>query len=69
MATVVRAIYDGSVLRPVEPLSLELNQHYVLSIEPAPAERNGSEYPLEVIRKMAVDMGVADLADRHTEYA
>lgn len=72
MSQIVHAIYDGEVLRPQEPVDLEPNTRYLLVIEKD--ESNGGvaaevPYPLNVIGKLATDMGVSDLAGRHDFYA
>jgi len=72
MSQIVHAIYDGEVLRPQEPVDLQPNTRYLLVIEKD--ETNGGvtgevPYPLNVIGKLATDMGVSDLAGRHDFYA
>jgi hypothetical protein len=72
MSQTVHAIFDGEVLRPQESVDLEPNTRCLLVIEKV--EINGevtgdSPYPLEVIGKLATDMGVTDFAERHSFYA
>jgi predicted DNA-binding antitoxin AbrB/MazE fold protein len=38
MVTILEAVYDGSVLRPDEPLPLEANTRVRLTVEPIPAK-------------------------------
>jgi hypothetical protein len=74
MTTTVRAVFDGHVFRPDEPVPLEPNARYVLTVElegdPAGADgREGSGvYPLSALGALATDMGVTDLAARHDRY-
>ena len=74
MAQAVRAVFDGQVLRPEQPIDLEPGTTYVVTIEgEAPADdgppAEAVPYPLTEIARLAVDMGVADLAARHHQYA
>lgn len=68
----IHAVYDGKVLRPEDELELEPNTRYLLIVEKD--EPNGeiprdTPYPLSVIRDLATDMKVTDLAERHDSYA
>jgi hypothetical protein len=75
MTTTVRAVFDGHVFRPDEPVPLEPNARYVLTVEPegASAEADGSAgqevYPLSALGALSTDMGVTDLAARHDWHA
>lgn len=69
MTKTLRAVFDGQVLRPVEPANLELNKEYVVTVEVGQAATNGPAYPLSTIRALATDMGVTDLSTRHDHYA
>lgn len=71
MSKVITAIFDGEVLRPEEPVELRPWARYHVIIERAePDEQNAeTEHPLAIIGRLATDMGVADLAERHTWYA
>jgi hypothetical protein len=75
MTTTVRAVFDGHVFRPDEPVPLEPNARYVLTVERegAPAGADGQEgsgvYPLSALGVLATDMGVTDPAARHDRYA
>lgn len=73
----VRAVFDGEVLRPEEPLGLQPEMTYVVTVDVEPvaegevgarAEPN-APFALSEIRRMAVNMGVDDLAERHDWYA
>jgi hypothetical protein len=68
----VHAVYDGKVLRPEDELDLEPNTRYLLIVEKD--DHSGeiprdTPYPLSVIRSLATDMKVTDLAERHDAYA
>lgn len=71
--TRVRAVFDGEVLRPEEPIDLQPNTMYIVSIEGEVSSREEDvaeePYPLTEIARMAVDMGVTDLSTRHDWYA
>ena len=73
MLRTVHVVFDGEVLRPEEPLDLQANGRYRITVEEAVApkrDENGQEeYPLSVISELATDMGVPDLAERHDDYA
>ena len=74
MALAVRAVFDGQVLRPEQPIDIEPGTTYVVTIEgEAPADHDppaeAEPYPLTEIARLAVDMGVADLAAHHHRYA
>ena len=73
MATTIRAVFDGEVLRPEQPLKLRPAVTYVITIEgEAAAEGEGEPeepYALTEIGRLAVDMGVEDVAARHDWYA
>jgi hypothetical protein len=66
----IHAIFDGEVLRPEEPSSLEANKRYVLTIEDdSGGEVETSQHILARLAEMATDLGVADLAERHDDYS
>lgn len=72
MVTTIRARFDGEVFRPQEPLDLQVDGIYTLTIEAnevVTADKDDDDYPLAVIERMAVDLGVDDLAEHHTWYA
>ena len=66
----VRVLFDGEVLRPEEPLDLEPNRCYEVTIEPSdPAARpDADERPLRRYIALAQDLGVPDLAEQHDHY-
>ena len=63
-----RAIFDGEVLRPEEPVDLQPNTWYVVTIEREDQEKTSDQpdYPLTQLRHLATDMGIADLSTRHS---
>jgi hypothetical protein len=70
----IHAVFDGEVLRPEEPAGLEPNRRYLVTVEQevpatAPAPEEPAEYPLTALLRVAVDAGVADLAEHHDSYA
>jgi hypothetical protein len=69
----IRAVFDGSVLRPDEPLRLQPNKHYLLTVEEdagrAPSRTDQSAHPLSILLGFATDLGLSDLAERHDDYA
>jgi hypothetical protein len=73
MALTVHAVFDGQVLRPERSVSLEPNKRYWLTVEedasPSAIRENSSPYPLTALLDVAADLGVADLAERHDQYA
>jgi hypothetical protein len=65
----IHAIFDGEVLRPEEPSSLEANKRYVLTIEDESGGKvETSRHILSRLAEMATDLGVEDLAERHDDY-
>ena len=72
MAKSVRAIYDGRVLLPEEPVDLKTNARYLVTIEREEVRKEKGEegaYPLTEIGRLATDMGITDLSTRHSWYA
>jgi hypothetical protein len=67
----LRAIFDGKVLRPEEPVDLQPNARYVVTIEREEPDHSSDppDYPLTQLRRLAIDMGVTDLSTRHSWYA
>jgi len=72
MTKTLRAVFDGEVLRPEEPVDLKRNTRYRVTIE-SEEEKTGEDekknYPLTKILGLATDMGVTDLSTRHSRYA
>ena len=72
MARTLRAKFDGEVLRPEQPVDLEPNTMYVVTVEREVSAEDGAEdavYPLTAIGRLATDMGVTDLSVQHSRYA
>lgn len=77
MATTIRAVFDGEVLRPERPLRLRAATTYVITVEgeaPAEAEAPNEDdqeepYALSELGRLAMDMGVEDFSGRHDWYA
>ena len=71
MTKTLRAIFDGDVLRPEEPVDLQPNTRYVVTIEREEQDRTSDQpdYPLTQLRRLATDMGITDLSARHSWYA
>lgn len=72
MARTVRAVFDGEVLRPDQPIDLRPNTAYLVTIGPEVAAQgvlDEEPHPLTAIGRLAVDMGVTDLAINHDRYA
>ena len=68
----VRAVFDGEVLRPEEPVDLKPNARYVVTIEREEERKEKGEestYPLTEIGRYATDMGITDFSTRHSWYA
>ena len=66
------AVFDGEALRPEEPVDLQLNKRYAITIEDEIKETETPEeetYPLTEILGLAADMGVTDLSTHHGWYA
>ena len=74
MTKKVRAVFDGKVLCPQEPVELEVNGHYVLKIEPVKMKestvynKNVESDPAFDLTPLAVKTGIADLASEHDHY-
>jgi hypothetical protein len=73
MTKKVHAIFDGKVLRPQEPVELEINGHYVLNIEPLKKEELIENDDVESdaafdLASLAVKTGISDLATEHDHY-
>ena len=73
MAQTIHAVFDGRAFRLEEPVSLELNKRYLLTVE---EERESSSlnseqpaYPLATLLECATDLGVSDSAERHGKHA
>jgi len=63
------AVYDGEVLRPVEPLDLPPNTRVrVAVVETQDGEAESGSGPFDRILALAQDLGVPDLAEQHDHY-
>jgi hypothetical protein len=71
MVVTFRAKYDGKVLVPQEPVELTQDGEYVVAVENGTAPLPDEDVPdiSTQLAALATDMGVTDLAERHTEYA
>jgi predicted DNA-binding antitoxin AbrB/MazE fold protein len=68
MTRTVTVIYDGQVLRPQEPVDLEPNVTYRVTIEDDPAQAAEEQYPLAKFARFAIETGIPDLAEQHDHY-
>ena len=75
MATVVKAIFEGGVLKPEEPVELEEQKRYMLHIEPAVEAATGEVDDDPTGWKTArrfiglwKDAPATDLAENHDKY-
>jgi predicted DNA-binding antitoxin AbrB/MazE fold protein len=75
MATVIKAIFEGGVLEPEEPVELEERKHYLIRIEPAAEAAQGEidDDPTgwQTARRFIglwKDAPAADLAEKHDKY-
>ena len=55
MVQTLEAVYDGTVLRPDEPLPLEANTRVRLTVEPIPAKTGEPLSFLDVARSLRLD--------------
>lgn len=68
MSRTITAVFDGETLRPLEPLDLEPNTEYRVTIEDPEPLLDEAAYPLAKFAKYAMDMGITDLAEQHDHY-
>ena len=64
MFQVILAHFDGSALIPDEPVKLIPGSRVRIEIQTIE-----DDYPLTKIARIATDMGVSDLAEKHADYA
>lgn len=65
----IHATFDGEVLHPEEPSSLETNKRYLLTVEDESCSNVGkSQHILAQLAEMATDLGVQNLAEGHDDY-
>jgi len=70
--TRIAATFDGHVLHPEDSRDLQPNKRYLLTVEEVPPPRDESgqpSHPLTLLLAQAADLGIADLAERHDDYA
>jgi predicted DNA-binding antitoxin AbrB/MazE fold protein len=70
MKRTITVVYDGEVLRPLEPVDLEPNTCYLLTVDEA-LVADEPQIPQAVTRilERATDLGLpADLAAQHDHY-
>ncbi len=71
MTKQVRAIFNGNVFCPEEPVDLKLNHHYLLfieSIDNIEESNNVEDDPAYDLVSLAVNTGIADFAVEHDHY-
>jgi hypothetical protein len=70
MQQTLRVIFDGEVFRPEEPVDLEPNAHYEITVTAVDSvgAPNGEARPLRRYAALAQDLGVTDLAAQHDHY-
>ena len=63
-------IFDGQVLCPEEPVDLEPNVHYIVTVERKEEEKPQvpSNRAFRRILERATDLGISDLAQQHDHY-
>jgi hypothetical protein len=64
----IRARFNGTHIELEEPLKLKPDAKLLVTVLEDGTDEN-SVYPLTLLRHIAVDMGVDDLATRHQSYA
>lgn len=67
MTQKLRVVFDGKVFCPSGVVNLPPNAEYFVTIEPIVA--SPEDYPLTVIGRLATDMGIVDLGEKHDQYA
>ena len=66
MVKILDAVYDGTVLRPIEPLTLEPNTRVRITIEIEPTEQKRASF-LQTARSLELD-GPPDWSAKLDEY-
>jgi hypothetical protein len=71
MVTKLMATFDGKAFIPDGQVALKPNTRYELTVrvDDLPGIPPDVPYPLMEIHKLATDMGVTDLSERHQHYA
>ena len=72
VAQTIHAVFDGRALRLEEPVSLELNKRYLVTVEEesetSALDSEQAAYPLATLLDCATDLGVSDSAEHHDRY-
>ena len=73
MTKTIHATFDGEVFRPETPVDLEVDGHYVLTVERAApkegqAQRDDLDDLADFLKSIAVHTGIPDLAAEHDHY-
>lgn len=68
MKRTLTVIFDGEVLRPTEPVELEPNHEYYVTVEDVNPADLGDDRPLAEFLEFAMDMNIPDLAEQHDHY-
>jgi hypothetical protein len=68
MARTVTAIFDGEVLRPTEPLDLQPETEYRVTIEEPESADPYADRPLMRFADIRIDSGLGDFAEQHDHY-
>lgn len=71
MGQTIMVVFDGEVFRPIEPVDLEPNQRYEVTIKDAPIDDAPVAPPRSIMRilERATDLGLpSDLAAQHDHY-
>jgi Protein of unknown function DUF104. len=64
----LHAVFDGKVLKPEEPIDLEVGKHYVLTIESKRKITDVEKDPAFDLSSLAVKTSISDLATKHDHY-
>ncbi|MDI6811869.1 MAG: DUF104 domain-containing protein, partial [archaeon] len=64
----LHAVFDGEVLRPEEPVDLEVGKRYVLTIELKQKITDVEKDPAFDLSSLAVKTNISDLATEHDHY-
>jgi hypothetical protein len=68
MARTVTAFFDGEVLRPIEPLDLEQDREYTVTIAELESTDPYADRPLMRYADISIDTGLGDFAEQHDHY-
>ena len=67
MIQTIEAVFDGTVLRPDEPLQIEANTRVLVTVETLPAEESRPRSFLRTARSLRLE-GPADWSAKLDEY-